>query len=207
MDNEFIRRTTRDALILFLAATALAVVYNSASPLGVRWRAGSAESAAPTPTGRANDSNETLAITSRTQRTAPSANPRVQNETLSVSVQPTTLALPNTTPAQKNIPSMTWPQVKTMGNAIVIVDARDPTAFDAGHVPNAISLPTRLLRENIDTFTAEVPRNKPIAIYCANAKCTLSRNLAQALVEQYGYLDVRDVPGGYAEWLLNQPAK
>jgi len=207
MDSEFIRRTTRDALILFLAATALAVAYNSASPLGVRWRAGTGESTAPTPTGRAIYSNETLAITSRTQRSASSANPRVQNETLSVSVQPTSLAMPDTTPAPRNIPSMTWSQVKTMGNAIVIVDARDPTAFEAGHVPNAISLPTRLFRENIDRFTAEVPRDKPIAVYCANAKCPLSRNLAQALAEQYGYLDVRDVPGGYADWLLNAPVK
>ena len=204
MDNEFIRRTTRDALILFLAATALAVIYNSASPLGIRWRVGTAESA--TPTGRATYSNQTLAITPQAHRFAPSANPRVQNETLAVSVQSTSPAA-NVNPAAKNIPSMTWPQVKAMGNQIVIVDARDPTAYDSGHVPSAISFPTRLLRENIERFTAAVPRDKPIVVYCANAQCPLSRNLAHALVEQYGYLDVRQVPGGYAEWLLNESAK
>ena len=35
----------------------------------------------------------------------------------------------------------------------------------------------------------------------------LSRNLAHALADQYGYKDVRDVPGGYSEWLINETPK
>jgi rhodanese-related sulfurtransferase len=205
MDIEFLRRTGRDAVILFLAAAVLGVVYNSASPLGVRWRSPAAGSAITSP-GHATYSNETLAIAPQAQN-HPSTNSRVQNETLAIAVQAGGSRAPAAFPAPKTIPAMTWPQVKAMGNAVVVVDAREPTAFDAGHVPNAVSLPTRLLPEKIAKFAADVPRNRPIVVYCANAQCPLSSTLAHALAEQYGYLDVRHVPGGYAEWLLTESPK
>ena len=203
-----LRRALRDAALLLVAASALGLVYNTATPLGVtfgtRVTTSSSNPAAP-----GIYSNETVAMTPQTQRATPAPNARIQNETLAISVLPTNTAPIDPPPGPNNTPAMTWPQVKELAekNQIVLVDAREPSAFEAGHVPNAVSLPTRLLRENIDNFMAEVPRDKPIAGYCANPRCPLSRNLARALVEQYGYKDVRDVPGGYTEWLVNQSGR
>ena len=208
MERDLLRRALRDAALLLVAASALGLVYNSATPLGVTL---GARISAPSsnPTASAIYSNETVAITPQTQRTTPAPNARIQNETLGISVVPAKTATSDPTPDTNNTPAMTWPQVKELAekNQIVLVDAREPSAFEAGHVPNAVSLPTRLLRENIDNFMAEVPRDKPIAVYCANPRCPLSRNLARALVEQYGYKDVRNVPGGYTEWLVNQSGR
>ena len=38
-------------------------------------------------------------------------------------------------------------------------------------------------------------------IYCASINCPVSHAEAITLAEQYGYTDVREMPGGFAEWL------
>src|SRR5438132_693942 len=125
MERDLLGRATRDAVVLLVAATALGFVYNAATPLGVSFGLRMSAPSSKSATGSIY-SNETLAIAAQTQRSTAAPNSRIQNETLALTVLPTTTAM------AKNIPSMTWPQVKELAtkNQIMLVDAREPTAFD-----------------------------------------------------------------------------
>jgi rhodanese-related sulfurtransferase len=100
-----------------------------------------------------------------------------------------------------------WPQVKPLlaTSRIVLIDARNAAAFDAGHIPGAISLPFADLGARIEAFSSRVPKAQPIVVYCGSAECPVSDAEARALAGQYGYRDVAEMPGGYAEWRLAEP--
>ena len=128
------------AACIFAAAVAFGVIYNSASPLGVR----------PQPVAVADGGSGTSGVVP--------AKPAVArqgffNETLSMTLEvpPGRVTPPrgiNPTPAgvapQTQIPNLTWPQVQTLMAAqkVVVVDARTMAAFDLGHIPGAVLLPS-----------------------------------------------------------------
>ena len=76
MGGDSIRLLLREAAILFLAATALGLVYNAASPLGIELRARNAQTTTVGSHGRATYSNETLSIAPQSQRSTPPRNSR-----------------------------------------------------------------------------------------------------------------------------------
>ncbi len=82
---------------------------------------------------------------------------------------------------------------------VVIVDAR-PTArkYDLGHVPTAISIPTR----KFDELSHLLPADKatPLIFYCGGLKCPLSPKAATKAVE-LGYSDVKLFQAGYPVWV------
>jgi rhodanese-related sulfurtransferase len=82
---------------------------------------------------------------------------------------------------------------------VVIIDAR-PTArkYDLGHVPTAISMPTR----KFDELAHLLPTDKatPLIFYCGGLKCPLSPKSAAKAVE-LGYTDVMLFQAGYPAWV------
>jgi rhodanese-related sulfurtransferase len=82
---------------------------------------------------------------------------------------------------------------------VVIIDAR-PTArkYDFGHVPTAISMPTR----KFDELAHMLPADKatPLIFYCGGLKCPLSPKSAAKAVE-LGYTDVMLFQAGYPAWV------
>lgn len=81
--------------------------------------------------------------------------------------------------------------------AIVIVDVRSAEEYNAGHIPNAVSLPV----EQIEAASDEVARILPdkqaeILVYCRSGK--RSSRAAHALV-QLGYTGIYDI-GGLKDW-------
>ena len=103
---------------------------------------------------------------------------------------------------------MSWAEVKPLlaRSEITLLDGRATAAYEAGHIPGAISLPLAMLTETGAKFTGQYPKNKPLVIYCASIRCLVSHAEAVALIEQYGYLDVREMPGGFAEWRIAEPS-
>jgi rhodanese-related sulfurtransferase len=175
----------RDAALIFLVATVLGLGFNAVSPLGVR-HAPAEPNAVATPTPRAVTRG-------------------VQNETLSITIEE---SAPTPRRGAMVPSSVTWPQAKALveqGGA-VLVDARDARAFAAGHIPGAISLPMNFSVAQIEAFKAKYPKEKTVIVYCASSQCAISRALAQLLAERHGYLDARDLPGGYVEWRLAEYA-
>ena len=78
----------------------------------------------------------------------------------------------------------------------VLVDTRSRVAWDQGHVPGALHLPTA----RIETRAAElVPAGTPVVTYCWGPGCNGATKGALAFA-RLGY-EVREMLGGYEYWV------
>ncbi len=64
---------------------------------------------------------------------------------------------------------------------IVLVDGRDDAAFEAGHIPGAVSLPLRSLSEMAAAFSTKYAKAKPLVTYCGSVGCPIAHVLAEQL--------------------------
>ncbi|MFJ4543546.1 rhodanese-like domain-containing protein [Pseudomonas sp. NPDC088885] len=78
----------------------------------------------------------------------------------------------------------------------VLVDVRGPLAFERGHVPGAINMPTRLLTAQ---GLAGYPSNTLFVVYCAGPHCN-GANKAAVKLAALGY-PVKEMIGGVTGWL------
>lgn len=181
-------RIVSDAAILFIAAVCLGFAYNAVSPLGVRMSPSVSDGApASVPAMPSGDPD-----------------PALRNETLAAYIFDDDPAAVRPAVGQKLPLTMAWAEVKPLlaKGEILLVDARDTLAYEAGHIPGAVSLPMATLDEKIAAFTARIPKTKPLVIYCASIRCTLAHEEATLLGGQFGYADVREMPNGFAEWMV-----
>jgi len=77
----------------------------------------------------------------------------------------------------------------------VVVDSRGDTAWEQGHLPGALHLPTAQIR---DRATALLDPAVPVVTYCWGPGCNGSTRAALALSE-LGY-QVREMIGGFEYW-------
>jgi rhodanese-related sulfurtransferase len=85
------------------------------------------------------------------------------------------------------------------GGGIVLIDARLPGEFEAGHIEGAINIPYEKLPEYYERLTATVPLDATIVCYCQSPTCDDSPNLAREL-EFLGYKNLILYMGGWDEW-------
>jgi len=82
----------------------------------------------------------------------------------------------------------------------IFVDAREPEAYEEGHIKGAISLPF----DWFDDYWAEaqplLPPDAKLVVYCSGSECESSLNLARLLVEEFGYTHVEIFFGGWRAW-------
>lgn len=86
--------------------------------------------------------------------------------------------------------------------SVIFVDARSHTAFEAGHVPNALSMPMDLGVLDAERVPALHDARMVVAYCDTDDDCAASRRLAGLLVEN-GLRDVRVLRGGMPLWLSN----
>ena len=190
--------TLRQAVCLLLASAGLGMASNALNPAGLRWSEANTSRSLNREDGVGRVEiyrNETLYENETVfARPAPRGG---QIATQTVPLKPPSISTGAATPLRSS-----WVEVKPLveSGRIVLVDARPRTAFDAGHIPGAVCLSFKNLKSEINSFLAEHPPSTPLAIYCANANCGTSSQLATALTQTYHYLDVRYLPGGYQEW-------
>jgi rhodanese-related sulfurtransferase len=79
---------------------------------------------------------------------------------------------------------------------LVVVDSRSREAWDQGHLPGAIHLPTR---EIADRAGAEVPADAVVVTYCWGPGCNGATRAALAFAA-LGY-QVKEMIGGYEYWV------
>jgi rhodanese-related sulfurtransferase len=79
-------------------------------------------------------------------------------------------------------------------DAYVVIDARTPVAFAAGHVPGAINLPHR----TITAETAQFPKDAVLVTYCDGIGCNASTKAAVKL-SRLGYR-VKEMIGRLDWW-------
>lgn len=80
--------------------------------------------------------------------------------------------------------------------AVIVVDSRSKAAWDQGHVPGAVHLPTA----EIPARAADVLEpGRPVVTYCWGPGCNGATRAALALA-RLGY-DVREMIGGIEYWV------
>ena len=78
---------------------------------------------------------------------------------------------------------------------IVVIDARSGSAYEAGHIPGALSFPHR---EMNPTSTASLDRGKVYVVYCDGIGCNASTKGAYNLA-RLGFR-VKELLGGLDWW-------
>jgi sulfur-carrier protein adenylyltransferase/sulfurtransferase len=77
----------------------------------------------------------------------------------------------------------------------VIVDVRETSEWDQGHVPGAVHISKSYLEQQVEN---QIPdRDQPVVLYCAGGVRSLFA--AQTLVEM-GYTNVASLAGGFQAW-------
>jgi len=84
-----------------------------------------------------------------------------------------------------------------LGNGIVLVDVRESTEWDAGHIPGAKHVPRGYLESRIEG-AAGADRDQEIVLYCASGQ--RSALAAHTLTDQLGYTNVKSMTGGITLW-------
>ena len=79
--------------------------------------------------------------------------------------------------------------------ATVLIDARKPEAYAAGHLPNAINIYLPDIRES----DARLAAAKRIIVYAGGVRDPLGIAAAKRLVAM-GYFNVQEFKGGVEEW-------
>jgi len=84
-----------------------------------------------------------------------------------------------------------------LGNGIVLVDVRESTEWDAGHIPGAKHVPRAYLESRVEGVVGS-DREQQIVLYCATGQ--RSSLAAHTLKEQLGYENVKSMTGGITLW-------
>jgi sulfur-carrier protein adenylyltransferase/sulfurtransferase len=84
-----------------------------------------------------------------------------------------------------------------LGNGIVLVDVRESTEWDAGHIPGAKHVPRGYLESRIEGAVG-ADRSQEIVVYCASGQ--RSALAAHTLKGELGYENVQSMTGGITLW-------
>jgi hydroxyacylglutathione hydrolase len=97
--------------------------------------------------------------------------------------------------ALQTIPQMDAPQVRAGVDAgqLTLLDVRNGSEWDAGHVPGASNIPVA----DLDARLAEVPQDRPVVVHCQSGSRAA---IAASLLRARGVGEVRVFSRGFAEW-------
>jgi len=82
---------------------------------------------------------------------------------------------------------------------VVVLDARKPAEFAAGHLPGAVSMPVGNAGDVFEQLQLLLPPDQPVVVYCSGGRCDDSLALGRFLRRQ-GLKDVRLFAGGMDAW-------
>lgn len=86
-----------------------------------------------------------------------------------------------------------WREIASLSDETLRIDVRTQDEFAMGTIPGFVNIPLDELREHLD----ELPRERPIVVTCAVG---LRGYLACRILTQHGFMDVRNLSGGYTTW-------
>jgi len=98
--------------------------------------------------------------------------------------------------------SVTFDQMKKIvGNPnFVIIDARRPEEFKKAHIPGAINIfALSDVNEKFELIMT-IPVGKKYVVYCDGGNCDLSHQLAEEVLNSFGFTNVYIYEGGWDEW-------
>ena len=83
--------------------------------------------------------------------------------------------------------------------SIQVIDARLPSAFGLGHLPNAINWPVDASTIESRAAFEQLSTRKPVIVYCESDRCSWADAIAIRLSSR-GAKNVFIFRGGYREW-------
>ena len=211
------RPAVRQALGLACVSAVLGLAYNAASPIGIRWTTA--------PTAPSPDPGKPLSDVHQANQPPPLAGA----ETASAPPPPLerTPILPRragqgdpqpapppshregATPGYVAPTPTTWPEVepRLARGELVLVDSRSSAAYQAAHIPGAVSLPEPPSPEQLRAFRERYPTSAHVVTYCGSTSCSISFRSAQRLAREAGYGFVQYMTGGFQAWQRDQALK
>lgn len=100
--------------------------------------------------------------------------------------------------AKEQVKSADLAEVKALSESpgdATLIDVREPTEFEQGQIPGALTIPRGVLEGRIEDIIHDPDR--PIVVYCAGGARAA---LAAASLGSLGYNNVRYMVGGYTAW-------
>ena len=76
---------------------------------------------------------------------------------------------------------------------VTVLDVRNRSEFDAGHLPGALHIPVGYL----ETRLAEIPRDKPLIVQCQSGGRSA---IATSVLQKLGVTNATDLSGGFSAW-------
>lgn len=83
---------------------------------------------------------------------------------------------------------------------VLLIDARSASAFKAGHMPHAVSLPLADWKQHLGKLDLPTSKEQGIVVYCGNTACTTAAQLATLLLEKTKFRNIRYLYEGYWDW-------
>lgn len=84
--------------------------------------------------------------------------------------------------------------MRERGEAVTLLDVREPAEWAAGHLPDATHIPRGLLEFDVE---GRVPRDAQVVVYCAAGGRSA---LAADTLQHMGYANVTSLRGGIQAW-------
>jgi rhodanese-related sulfurtransferase len=82
---------------------------------------------------------------------------------------------------------------------VQFLDARPAFQYAEGHLPGAFSLPWQAFDQHADRVLPELREDALLITYCDGVHCSLSKDLAQVLMD-FGFPQVRVLVNGWTVW-------
>ena len=86
-----------------------------------------------------------------------------------------------------------------MGGETLFLDAREPADYAAGHIANALGLPSKSFDEHFPAIAPIITFASPLVLYCDGKECELSHRLRASLAG-LGYTNARVLADGWTAW-------
>jgi rhodanese-related sulfurtransferase len=101
--------------------------------------------------------------------------------------------------AMRNVPRISIDELKVLmeKNGALVIDVRDPSSFEAGHVPGAINIDYVNMPERARDYLKET---RTVVTYCAWTNETTAARAALDL-SQAGVTNVKALAGGWSDWI------
>jgi rhodanese-related sulfurtransferase len=93
-------------------------------------------------------------------------------------------------------PSDVYADIEAGTNRFVLLDPRSRSAYEAAHLPGAVSLPHREIDE---TTTADYPKDTLFVVYCWSPACNAGTKAGLRL-SRLGF-QVKEMIGGFEYWV------
>lgn len=99
---------------------------------------------------------------------------------------------------------VTWAQVRRWPGRVLLVDARDTTAYRRRHIPGALPLDESRWNRDLPAVIRAWRPGDRVVVYCDSEACDTSADVARRLRREMGIARVYVLKGGWAAWLAAQ---